>query len=454
MVVGSAARGAVAGLAALAVLASGCSSTVSAPKPTPSPDTGVKSTLTLAVYGARPVLDAYAEIAARFSVTHPETKVKLQPYPTHDAALAGLRTAQAAGNPPDLFLMDHDDLSEFTAGKALQPVDALLAERQVDFGDGYTRSGLEAFSADSALQCMPLDVSPLVVYYNPKLIELDPIAEPGANAVSQEDGWSLEEFGRAALQPRAPGQRGLYIAPDLEQTAPFVWSGGGEVVDDDEDPTRLMLSEGTSADAMRQLLELVRDPALTFSQTALARRSALERFKDGELGMLLGYRDLTPELRDHPDLIFDVMPLPKISSGATSATMSGLCISSASEQPGHAADLLAEVISEEGAATLAKTGYVMPSNLSVLNDDAFLQSGKRPLHAGVFGREVRDIRLLPSTPSWPLVRDAAAASLAQLFYQPVILPLEAKLAAIDDASEPLFAATTPTGPTAKPSASP
>ena len=161
----------------------------------------------------------------------------------------------------------------------------------MDFGDGYTRNGLEAFSVDAALQCMPLDVSPLVVYFNPRLIELDQIDEPGAAPVTQEDGWSLEEFAIAAAQPRRPGVRGFYIAPDLEQVAPFVWSGGGEVVDDTDEPTTLTLSEGPSAGAMEELLEPVRDPALTFSQAALRKRSALERFKAGKLGMILGYRE-------------------------------------------------------------------------------------------------------------------------------------------------------------------
>ena len=50
----------------------------------------------------------------------------------------------------------------------------------MDFGDGYTRNGLEAFSADAALQCMPTDVSPLVVYYNPRLIELTGSPSPAA----------------------------------------------------------------------------------------------------------------------------------------------------------------------------------------------------------------------------------------------------------------------------------
>ncbi len=100
------------------------------------------------------------------------------------------------GEAPDLFLMDHDDLAQLSADKAIRRVDDLLAEREVDFGDGYTRNGLEAFSADAALQCMPLDISPMVVYYNPRLVELDQIAEPGSSPVTQKDGWSLDEFAR------------------------------------------------------------------------------------------------------------------------------------------------------------------------------------------------------------------------------------------------------------------
>ncbi len=147
---------------------------------------------------------------------------------------------------------------------------------------------------------------------------------------------------------------------------------------------------------MQQLLELVRSRALTFDQRALSRRSALERFENGKLGMILGYRDLTPRLRAKQGLIFDVMPLPKLSSGATVSSMSGMCISSESEHTSEAADLLASIISDDGASRLADTGYVMPANLDVVNDDVFLQSGQRPLHGEVFADEVRDTRLLPT----------------------------------------------------------
>lgn len=445
---------ALTAVVALAVLAAGCTSTDDPPAAKPSPSPSGPAEITFAVYGPQPVLDAYSEIAAGYTRDHPDTKVVVQPYPTHDAAMAAFRAASAKGDPPDLFLMDHDDLVGLTTDKAVRRVDDLLTEREVDFGDGYTRNGLEAFSSDAALQCMPSDVSPLVVYYNPQLVELDRIAEPGRRPVTQEDGWSLDEFAAGALQARRPGVRGLYVAPDLEQVAPFIWSGGGDVVDDVDDPTRLTLSEDPASGALERLLELVRDPALTFDQAALRKRSALERFKAGKLGMILGFRDLTPVLRAQPGLIFDVMPLPKVSSGATIATMSGLCISSESDQTTRAADFLTEVISDEGAGTLAATGYVMPANLDVVNDDVFLQSGQQPLHADVFGREVRDTRQLPNSPRWPSVRSAAARQLTQLFYQPVILPLQERLEAIDQASVPLFDPSKAPSPSSGPSSSP
>jgi multiple sugar transport system substrate-binding protein len=449
---------ALVGVVAVAVLAAGCSSTDDPPasdtSERPSPSPSGPTAITFAVYGSQPVLDAYSEIAARYTLEHPDTKVVVQPYPTHDEAMAAFRAASAQGDPPDLFLMDHDDLHGLTTDKAVRRVDDLLTEREVDFGDGYTRNGLEAFSSDAALQCMPSDVSPLVVYYNPQLIELESIAEPGRRPVTQEDGWSLDEFAAGALQARRPGVRGLYVTPDLEQVAPFVWSGGGDVVDDVDDPTRLTLSEEASAGSVERLLEVVRDPALTFDQAALRKRSALERFKAGKLGMILGFRDLTPVLRAQPGLVFDVMPLPKLSSGATIATMSGLCISSESDQTTRAADFLTEVISNEGAGTLAATGYVMPANLDVVNDEVFLQSGQNPLHADVFGREVRDTRQLPNSPRWPAVRSAAARQLVQLFYQPVILPLQERLEAIDQASVPLFDPSQAPSPSPDPSASP
>ena len=202
---------------------------------------------------------------------------------------------------------------------------------------------------------------------------------------------------------------------------------------------------------MERLLELVRDPSLTFNQDALRRRSALERFKAGKLGMMLGYRSLTPQLREQRNLVFDVMPMPRLGSGATAATMSGLCISK--DAPADkTADLLSHVISDESAETLAGSGYVMPANLDVVNSEAFQQPGQFPENATVFADQVRDIRPMPNSRHWSEVRARASRMLVDLFYEPVILPLEERLAAIDAASEPVFdPSVTPDDETSSPS---
>lgn len=429
-------------VAALALLATGCSSSdeppAARPSSTPSPTPAGPTNLTFAVYGPPPVITAYTKIAADYTAEHPGTVVNVQPYDTHDEAMTALTQARARGEAPDLFLMNNQDLASLDGDGDLRRVDDLLAEREVDFGDGYYRNGLEAFSAESALKCMPVDVSPMVVYYNPRLIDLSRVAEPGRNPVSAEDGWSMDEFRAAALQARGPGVRGLYVAPELEQVAPFVWSGGGEIVDDQDDPTTLTLAEDGSTQAMQQLLETVRDPALTFNEKALQRRSALERFKAGKLGMMLGFRDLTPVLRQQQDLLFDVMPMPKLSAGATVASMEGLCISGDSDHIKAAADFLARVISDASAEALAATGYVMPANLDVVNSEAFRQTGQNPLHSEVFTKKVRDSRPMPRSAHWGEVRAQAALLLRALFYQPVIEPLDERLTAIDEASKALL----------------
>jgi multiple sugar transport system substrate-binding protein len=408
--------------------------------------------LTFAVYGPPQVVTAYTKIAADFSAEHPDTVVNVHPYDTHEQAAEALAKQDAAGNPPDAFLADLDDIPGLVEDKAVRQLDELLGERHVDFGDGYQRNSLEAFSSDDALQCMPVDVSPLVVYYNTALVPLSTPTAPDQRPITPETGWNLEQFANAARQATRPGVKGVYVAPDLDQVAPFIWSGGGHVVDDLEKPTELTLSDSTSAAALEKLLEVVRNPQITFNQAQLAKRSALQRFKTGSLAMMLGYRDLTPQLRAQENLSFDVMPLPKLGAKATTGRSSGLCLSSASKHPEKTADFLAYAVSDDATALLASTGYVVPTNLDVVNSDAFLQPTEMPASAAVFPTAVRGIHSLPRVPTWDSVAQSTAALLTGLFYDPVIDPLGDRLKAIDAASAPLF---TPV-PTASssPSASP
>lgn len=405
--------------------------------------------ISLAVYGPDPVISAYTSIASRFTAQHPSIAVNVKPYATHDEAMTALSRTVGTKSSPDIFLAGESDLDSLEKSKANQRVDEMLSDRNIDFGDGYERVALEAFSDASALQCMPVDVSPLVVYYNARLVHLAKLRPPGDRVPNSDDGWRFEDFATAAQQSSTRTTRGVYVAPGLQQVAPFIFSGGGQVVDDTEDPTSLSLSSGATQNALRQLLQVVRDPALTFTPQQLAKRDAISRFKSGKLGMLVGFRELTPELRKQQGLNFGVMPMPRVGRSATVADISGFCVKPQLVNGKAVGDFLAYLVGDEASRILAATGYVTPANSEALHSEDFEQPTLDPNGSSVFVTQIRFAKELPRSSAWEKAEQAADNRLYRLFFDPLIDPLDDRLKAIDDASKTIL-----TPPSESPSASP
>lgn len=428
----------VGGVVACAVLA-GCTTADSertAPEPSPSTATTPAQpvTISLGVYGPKDALPAYEDLAEAFSDDHPNVTVKVARF---DDAEQVMETV-LGGAAPDVFLIDHDHLPRLVDEELVQPVDGLLEERQVDFGDGYQRGGLTAFAADAALQCMPHDVSPVVVYYNQDLIDLAELGTEEEEPPSALDGWTWEMFTEAARQAARGRADGVHIDPSLSSLAPFVWSAGAEIVDDSQAPTTLTLSDGDTRAALEQVLALVRDPEITPTAQKLERQDAVTRFTRGRLGMILGTRELTPRLRADEDLRFDVMPLPSLGRFRTIADMTGYCISADTDHAEVAGDFLAFAVGREGASITARSGYVVPSNLEVAHSAAFVQASRQPESSFIFNEGVRRAQSLPFVATWPELAEQVEPTLDRMFYAPVI-DLDAMLEEIDTASTEVLA---------------
>ena len=433
------------GVTAAAALLSGCTGGPEAAPPSPTPQTTVnitptptptptpeEQTIRFAVYGPPEQIEAYRDLAQAFMRNNPHLTVKVEASLDPANAFADLQRSFEAGTAADVFLVSQAYLPRLVADERVQPVNHLLDEREVDFGDGYQRDGLVAFSAEAALQCMPHDVTPLVVYYNEDLVRFRSLEDEGEPPTA-EDGWSWEQFEAVARDAAAGGVKGVYADAGLRTFAPFLWSAGGELVDDPEQPSTLTLSSDDNQETFTQVLELLRDPDVTPTEEQLARRGAVSRFKRGELAMILGTRALTPELRKAEDLDFDVFPLPSLGRYRTIASMSGYCINAETDVLGAAADFLAFAVSREGATITSLPGYVVPSNLQVQYSPAFLQPGEQPENTFVFAEGVRRTNLLPSVPAWPDVMEATRPLFHRMLHAPVI-DLEALLGRIDERS--------------------
>jgi multiple sugar transport system substrate-binding protein len=415
----------------------------------PEPSTPVaKVSLTFGVWGTKPEVEAYQGVVDNWNAYHPESQVKIKAYATHDDLLAALQ----AGQVPDVYQVSRADLPVLGDQELNRPIGDLLDERNVDFGDGYSRPALEAFSSDRKLQCMPYGISPMVIYYNPKLVDFEAMAERGLDApvVDDEDltkrpTWSFDQFQAAAEYASRPrrGIAGFYIAPTLRGLAPFVYSGGGQVFDDEDDPTSLAFSSDDTQSALEKVLPLLRDPKVTLTPEQLAEKTPLEWFREGKLGMIAGFRDLVPELRPTGTLDFDIMPMPVVDDAATVGDLTGICIAQDTPDVAQSADFLVDFISEESVSAVAAAGYLAPANTKVALSDAFLQPGRAPVHADVSNNSIKNMRIPPLIEDYQALEEAVAAPIRQLL-EVEVLDLDALTQEIDDASQTVLAPEEPT----------
>lgn len=413
--------------------------------------------ITFGAYGTDEEVAAFQSVVDSFNASSDTRQVTLKSWPDHESALEDV----LAGDAPDAFLTSRIDLGQLVGAEALQPVSLLLDERGVDFGDRFSRDAVDAFAMDDELQCMAYSVSPMVIYYNTDLVDFDKMERreldvPTADDEGVRDRWTLAEFEAAArFASRRGDTRGVWIDPTLQGLAPFIYSGDGQVFDDDREPTSLAFSDDNTREALDQTLRILRDSTITPTNAQLARATPVQLFKRGELAMVAGFRNLVPQLRDAEDLDFDVLPMPVIDSRATVGDINGLCISADSEVVNDAADFIAYAVSDAAIATVAATGYIVPANTQVAASEEFLATDDEPANSAVFNASIRYMVVPPFIDQRVELVDAVTPLLERLVTAPGILDLELTTEQIDQASQPILSPPEETeSPTEDPSESP
>jgi multiple sugar transport system substrate-binding protein len=389
-------------LVLLALAGGACSSSPDAAEE----DDGGVTTIQLQVSGEPEETAVYSSIAEQFTEQNEDVEVEVVEVPEKDEHLARLATSFAGGNPPDVFLVNFREYSQFVVRDAIEPIGDHLED--VDLG-AYFEPPLEAFTYDGALQCMPQNISSLVVYYNRALFDEAGLKRP-------KEGWSWEDFRETAATLTKGDVRGVGIEPTIIRLAPFAWSAGGDIVDDPEAPTRLDLDNPGARAALEFFVSMVRD-GLIPTEEEVAAQDLETRFTTGKLGMLLSSRREVPAFREVQGLDFDVAPLPVDREPAGILHSDGYCIASGSDAVEEAAAFVRFATGEEGQTLGALSGRTVPSLQSVAQSGAFLDPVQPPRHSEVFLDAVPTIRRTPVLATWPEIEDVAEQILIRAFYE-------------------------------------
>lgn len=372
----------------------------------------------------------YRAIAAAYERDFPDaSRINLIEIADKDDHLARLSTAFAGGEPPDVFLVNYREYAQFVS---LGAVEAVGDRLDLDLDD-YFPQPLEAFTFEGEVQCMPQNVSSLVVYYNRALFKEGGLSHPRPD-------WTWDDFREYALELTRGEVRGLGVEPNVIRLAPFVWSNGGEVTDDPDTPTRFVLDEPKAREALEFIVSLVRDDKVVPTEPELAAQDLEQRFVSGKLGMLLSSRRDTPAFREVQGLDWDVAGLPVAPGGEPAGILhsDAYCIAAGSDSIEAALDYVAYATGEKGETIGALGGRTVPSLKSIANSPAFLDPTQPPRHARVFLDGVPFIRRIPVIATWPEIEEVSEEILIRAFYEPGY-SIDDALRDLDDATRSLFA---------------
>ena len=206
-----------------------------------------KANVSFLAFGDPEEIKAFRDVIAAYKEEDPDTTVQLIEASDRDDLLARLGTSFAGGTPPDLFLINYRFYGQYAARDVLEPV----AERVAD-SDAFRGGGL----LPAGDGCVPLGRRahlPAAEHLEPGRL-LQPRRFPAATACrSRRRAGPGTRWSRAAakLTKNVDGKGrfelyGLGVEPSVIRTAPFVWSNGGDIVDDpdDADPPDLRPAAG------------------------------------------------------------------------------------------------------------------------------------------------------------------------------------------------------------------
>ena len=427
----------LAALAAFILLASACDGT-GGNGPTPGGTAGeLSGEVDFLVFGDPEELSAFRGAIDGFKDVQPEVAVNLIEASDRSDLIARLSTAFAGGRPPDLFLLNYRFYAQFAARGVLEPIEPYVESSSAFSEEEFYEPPMEAFRFDGTLTCLPQNVSSLVVYYN-----RDAFADAGV--VRPDAGWTWDDMVEIAQtltidrgNDGTVDQYGLGVDPEIIRLAPFVWSNGGEVVDDEDTPTRFTLDEPEAQEAFQKFVDLRRVHLVVPGEEEIESEDNEARFLNGTTAMVMSSRRSVPSFRTITDFEWDVAPIPVLREPAGILHSDAYCMTKASENKAAAWAFMEFVLGPEGQRITSEVGRTVPSLREVAESDAFLDPSVPPASSQVFLDTIPVIRRVPNVSTWPEIEDAVNPILETVFYETGDVAAAARQ--IDEATREIFA---------------
>jgi multiple sugar transport system substrate-binding protein len=323
--------------------------------------------VTLRVLNWATDLEVMAEqrIADRFAERNPEVRVIVESIVNNYGEK--LSTEIASGTPPDVFLLDADDIPVFVERGLVLDLTPYTSRVSFDPARVFPEV-LQVFDRDGHLFAFPKGFTPMVLYYNRTLFADLGVAPPPT------DRWTWDEFVTTARQLTrdidGDGNTDIYAVDfprRLFEWIPWVWSAGGDIMDPAGLRTVGYLDSEPTVATFELLASLITDlkaAPVQFLRGGDPMRTG--RFYVGDQAMLHGGHWMLPRLLHYNrrgDIGLGVAPIPHRSGSEPQNVLytSGWAVPSNVTHKRLAIELAAFLASEEAQRMRATAGLEIPA---------------------------------------------------------------------------------------------
>lgn len=290
-------------------------------------------------------LDAFGE-------KYPNITVIYEPVP---ADYATVMAAQfSAGDPPDLFYVG-------ATGEAAPWIEQDLLEPLGPYIEGNPEIGLDQFYSrllapfqrDGETYGLPKDASPLVLFYNPEMLD--------AAGVTPPTNW--EELSSAAEALTDGDVTGLCLGAEIQRWGAFIYQNGGAIYN--EDNTEMVLDSPETVAALDYLLGLHEAGALQ-TPAEIGATWCGEAYGNGLAAMTMEGNWMVSAMdNDFPDTPYEMAELPQGEQQGNLAFTVAYSIGVDSPNKDTAWVLLQYLSGQEGMAKWTSLGLALPARADV-----------------------------------------------------------------------------------------
>lgn len=323
-------------------------------------------TITWATWGGATQAGLYAKALEKFHASQDLVRVEN----INSASVADhqqkVQTMVGGGTPPDVIMMGGETIPAFAANGVYQPLDGFIAG-DADFDEhDYYGITLDAMRYNDQIWALPGGFNIVILYYNKDMFD-----EAGLEYPTRD--WDQEMFLEAAkaLTKREDGRVIQYGFADSPLNMWFwIWQNGGEVFDNNVDPSVMLLHEPAALETVKWYFALALEHGVMPTLPEIMQSGGQqELFASGRVAMLADHRGATQVLGQITDFEWGMTELPRGSEGrATVFNWAGHSIAAGSEHPEAAWEFLKWFTGPEAVPIFIEGGNQLPALLDLMED--------------------------------------------------------------------------------------